>query len=354
MKALLTAFLFISVLVPNTALAQAPDCTTGFTPLLCPIVSGSAKCNSILNDKGCFEDPCTTCHLLSLAGHILADLIAIAVLLAVILFVYAGWILLTTPITDQISRAKRIFWNTAFGLIVILASWLVVDTILSVAASGGKRLNGATFDAYFCTDSTNTDAFKLCQAQGFETVPSRTAGPASALPLGTPVSLSGVPISCSGSLCSSVATLGLQVASVCRNGCVVRADVGERLQVFNEALGVERSIWTTTSAFETGHVNNCHTTHATCIDFAPSAHVPTGETVNNVINIANANGLRAEWEVGTTAQRDAFIAQGVPADRILVVVRTDGTPVNPHFSVYCAATGGARDNDCNGTPSLND
>lgn len=165
-------------------------CPTTFTPLSCPLISGAARCNTMLDPagSGCFLNPCTTCHLLALAGHILTDLIALAVLLAVCLFIYAGWVLLTTAIAEKISIAKRIFWNTFFGLIVILAAWLIVDTILSVVASGGKRLNGATFDQTFCSASTNAEAIAMCEAAGFSNIvttpPPRNSRTCEALPEG--------------------------------------------------------------------------------------------------------------------------------------------------------------------------
>jgi len=82
------------------------------------------NCNDI---GGCHS----VCDLATLAQNILNDAIFIAVFLSAVLFAWAGFIYLTNIANPgEVSRAKGMFANVAIGLVIILASWLVVDVIM--------------------------------------------------------------------------------------------------------------------------------------------------------------------------------------------------------------------------------
>jgi len=50
-----------------------------------------------------------------------------------VLFAWAGWEALTAAgDTEKYGHAKSIFSNVVIGLVIILAAWLVVDTIMAV------------------------------------------------------------------------------------------------------------------------------------------------------------------------------------------------------------------------------
>ncbi len=79
------------------------------------------------------------------------------------------------------------------------------------------------------------------------------------------------------------------------------------------------------------HQNACHT-NGTCIDYSKQGGMTSAEVIS-VINAAQANGLRPIYEVSTTAQRDALVADGVPAASVSVL----GAWISaPHFSIYAA------------------
>lgn len=157
----------LSVLLVGIALLIAPHFVLAqqFFPLITPITGGAAQCNTTLDNLGCFTDPCTTCHLLALSHNVLETLIALAVLLAVLLFIYAGWIYLTTSVRDQIQKAHRIFWQVFIGLIVVLTAWLIVDTGLRVLArnAGNTQTGVLPFTDILCDPSALVNA---CRAQG--------------------------------------------------------------------------------------------------------------------------------------------------------------------------------------------
>jgi len=79
------------------------------------------------------------------------------------------------------------------------------------------------------------------------------------------------------------------------------------------------------------HANICHM-NGTCIDynFIGQQGAATASQVTQVINTAQAQGLRAVYEVGNTATCQALKAAGVPPNNVFVVPGIN----NPHFSVY--------------------
>ncbi len=90
------------------------------------------NCNDI---GGCHS----VCDLAKLAQNILTDGIYIAVFLSAVLFAWAGLKMLTSVANPgERTRAKEIFTNVAIGLVIILASWLLVDTVM-------RTLTGANY-----------------------------------------------------------------------------------------------------------------------------------------------------------------------------------------------------------------
>ena len=74
---------------------------------------------------------CTVCDLAKVANNILNTAIYIAVFLSAVLFAWAGFKYLTNVANPgEVSRAKEIFSNVAIGLVIILASWLVIDILM--------------------------------------------------------------------------------------------------------------------------------------------------------------------------------------------------------------------------------
>ena len=79
---------------------------------------------------------CTVCHLATLAQNIINTGIFVMVFTSALLFAYAGFLYLTSAVDDKISNARSIFKNVTLGLIVVLAAWLVVDTLMKSVLGG--------------------------------------------------------------------------------------------------------------------------------------------------------------------------------------------------------------------------
>ena len=103
---------------------------TAFVPAMTLAAGGGlttlvpSDCNG---DGGCQS----LCDLAQLANNILNDAIYIAVFLSAVLFAWAGLKYLTNVANPgEVSKAKAIFTNVGIGLVIILASWLVIDTVM--------------------------------------------------------------------------------------------------------------------------------------------------------------------------------------------------------------------------------
>ena len=62
-----------------------------------------------------------------------------AVPIAAIMFAYAGFLLVTAggEVAGARTRAKSIFTNTVLGLVIAVAAWLIISTILSILGYEG-------------------------------------------------------------------------------------------------------------------------------------------------------------------------------------------------------------------------
>lgn len=115
MKSLLFCLAFLVVLSPLIVFAQ----DTGLVP-----------CG--------YDEPCTTADVATFANWIISFLISILGIIATIALVYAGILLVTSGgDTNAATRAKTLFTNVVIGIILILAAWLIVDTIMRALTGSG-------------------------------------------------------------------------------------------------------------------------------------------------------------------------------------------------------------------------
>lgn len=102
--------------IPFIVVAQGSD--TGLVP-----------CNGI---------DCNLCSLVALISKVINFLIMLSVPIAVSLFAYAGALLFTSGTNPgNREKAKHIFPIAAFGFIIALMAWLIIDTILHTLVDKG-------------------------------------------------------------------------------------------------------------------------------------------------------------------------------------------------------------------------
>lgn len=79
---------------------------------------------------------CTVCHLATLAQNIINTGVFIFVFFSAMMFAYAGFLYVTNEAIGEQAKARSIFSNVAMGLVILLAAWLVVDTLMKALLGG--------------------------------------------------------------------------------------------------------------------------------------------------------------------------------------------------------------------------
>ncbi len=270
------------------------------------------------------DDICTPCELVALAKNIIDFFVFVVVIVAALLFVNAGVLYLFSPASPaNIAKAHRVFIRTLIGLIIVLASYLFIDFAMKTFYGEAGPAEWGPWNEILCR---GTDI------EGPERPP-LTPGEPITRPPQAPVATSFC------STCVDIHSLRTNGRECDRSAsptgnCQLDANTLDKIITFHNAVtAAGLNMWVTEVWPPTvRHSNPCHY-NGTCIDYnfvGGSSYTPTGAEVRSVIEIAEANGLRAVYEVKTQQEKDQLVAQGVPAGSIQVVPRITAA----HFSVY--------------------
>lgn len=83
---------------------------------------------------GSDANPCDLCDFVLMIDNIVGFIVGISVVLFILVLTYAGFALVTSGgNTGTLDRAKRLFTNGIVGLIIITASWFIIDTVLKLS-----------------------------------------------------------------------------------------------------------------------------------------------------------------------------------------------------------------------------
>ena len=76
---------------------------------------------------------CQACNLVQLAQNVLRFMVALSAMAVAIMFAYAGFLYVTAASNHQhLDSAKKIFWNSLIGIVIVLCAYLLIDTVLKV------------------------------------------------------------------------------------------------------------------------------------------------------------------------------------------------------------------------------
>ena len=102
-----------------------------------------------------YTQPCTRCHVFKLAENVIDfGLEGVVPPVAAVLFIYAGLMILLAGANQKLfENGKTIFKNTFIGLLIILASWLIVNTFIQ--SFGPDQVKGSWFK-FTCQDNVIT------------------------------------------------------------------------------------------------------------------------------------------------------------------------------------------------------
>lgn len=285
--------------------------------LLCAVVLVSTP--DLVSAQGglvpCNGEECSACHLVDMANTGIILLFGFVGMIFAVLMTIAGFGLVTSGGSQSaLEAAKSKFQNAIIGLIIVMAAWLLVDTLLKSLLQGGDL--GTTF--------TGWGPWSEVQCQLQTQTQEWPGDPASPSATSTPSLPGPKPQTCKGGECVPI---GIPCSNA--NSCTISPDLAPKLQAMHAAAGVAGARVTEAMPPTRTHKSVCHT-QGTCIDYSKQGGMTAAEVVK-VINAANANGLRPVYEVKTQAEKDSLVAAGAPAGSVLVL----GNWISaPHFSIY--------------------
>ncbi len=99
------------------------------------------------------EDPCQTCHVVSLVNNVVAWLVMILGTIAAILIIVAGVRLVTSGgNTSAMEQAKSSMTNLIIGYLIVLSAWLVLDYGLKALLIQDGANSFGVWNTISCTD----------------------------------------------------------------------------------------------------------------------------------------------------------------------------------------------------------
>ncbi len=111
-----------------------------FLMLIVPVLSLAQTAPLVPCDNSAAQ-PCNFNALMAMINNIIHFILFLMVIpIAAIMFAYAGFLLVTAggEAAGARTKAKEIFWNALIGLIIAVACWLIISTILSILGYDGS------------------------------------------------------------------------------------------------------------------------------------------------------------------------------------------------------------------------
>lgn len=328
------------------------------------VVPTAASAAGFIPCGGDGQPECQACHFVELGNKLIVWLIGILMVVFAFIMATAGWGLVTSGGNPQAkTAAKDKFTNAIIGLVIVLAAWLLIDTLMKMLLTpGAKSLttlgpwnqvectkqpevkaatvawggdpgslygNSEVVSTAVCLTANCVDEIAACEDKGLiaeRDIPTNKVN-CWDIKVGAPAPLTGTPpIACSGGECTDLTGL---VPCKAGSGCSISPDMALKLADFHADAAVAGARITEAMPPTRTHRSSCHT-EGTCIDYSKVGGMTPAE-VNSVIASAVANDLRPVYEVGTPAEKQALVDGGVPAEYI----KTLGSHISaPHFSIY--------------------
>lgn len=109
-----------------------------------------ASAQNLAGAAQCTGTDCSACNLVYLANAVIQWLIGFLTILFAVLMAVAGWGLVVSGGNQSaLDAAKEKFTNAVIGFIIILAAWLVIDTIIRGLVGADGMIEGSTSGAFF-------------------------------------------------------------------------------------------------------------------------------------------------------------------------------------------------------------
>jgi hypothetical protein len=104
------------------------------------IISSNTKVEGYEDVSRQVSNPCGYEDLFKMINKVINYVLYVLFIpIAAILFAYAGFMLITSG--GEVGKKKKalsVFWNVGLGLVIAVASWLIINTILSIVGFDGS------------------------------------------------------------------------------------------------------------------------------------------------------------------------------------------------------------------------
>lgn len=248
------------------------------------------------------EGACTRCDSFKLAHNVISFILyGLVPPVAAVLFIAGGlMILLAGAYPAWIATGKKIFWNTFIGLLIILASWLIVNTFIQ--SFGPDQVKGSWFK-FTCPPITGPGGAGGPPAGQINACIQCPAYPGRITAGGRPVQCTGLYVNTNQPLNNSARTCPFSDALVAQNLVLLRR--------------ISRN-WVLSEGFPptVNHADTCHG-NGSCVDIALSPRPSdTGQLIQQLNVLCNAvvqagfprskiineySSLSGFWPAGPTA-----------------------------------------------------
>jgi hypothetical protein len=257
--------------------------------------------------------------LLVINNIILLLITLLITFVAPIMIAYAGFLLVVNPFNSEAkSKAKTMFLNLVIGLVIALASWLIVDALMAVIynpSAFNSTQAGSTFGSRWFEILTSGGQ-DICHIQQTSTI-AGSGGVAPVPPSPSQQCPSCVSLSASGLNCKSTSS------------CSAAPGLATQLSLLARATGG----WRVTEAFPptVTHSNPCHY-NGTCVDVGFTSSY-TAQAVADFASEARGVGLRPVFETMDCSLRDA-VRLVSSIDAYCVTDSGYSHITGSHFSIY--------------------
>ena len=101
----------------------------------------SALSAGLVTCDGSIASPCDFCAFMTMVNELIKWLFTILTLLAVMMMMYAGFKLVVSQGNSSAwGEAKGMLTNIIVGFVIVLAAWLIVDTLMKMLADSSAGL----------------------------------------------------------------------------------------------------------------------------------------------------------------------------------------------------------------------
>lgn len=120
------------------------------------------------------RNECTICDLQALAQNLLNWFVVFSIIVAAVLFVYAGVLYVMSPGNPaHVAKGHRVFLNTLLGIVIILAAYLLIDVVMKTLLPGedGKVYEIGPWNKILCEGVSHTHTIENIAPVSLHPVP---------------------------------------------------------------------------------------------------------------------------------------------------------------------------------------